>query len=253
MKLKSLSFTLLSLSLSLIYITMSSDINGTYQNGTSCSSCHGNANTATTVAMTGLPNNFITNQTYTLTFTVTNQTLSHAGFNIKCSAGTFTAGTGSHVNTSMNQITHNSPLASTSSSAPFTETFTFSWKAPSTNTAVTFNCAGNAVNNDGNDSNADQWNSATYTISGSFPTFIPMVNHSGMDVYPNPSQDVIYLTGMAKADNVEVYTLLGQRQKVDFKGQGNNLTLDISMLPLGSYFMRADLDGKMFLGRFEKQ
>lgn len=253
MKLKSLSFGLLSLSLGLIYITMSSDSNGRFNSGTTCGNCHGSANSVTTVALTGLPTTFTTNQTYTLSFTVTNQSLSHAGFNIKCSAGTFTAGSGSQVNTAMNQITHTAPMASTSSSAPFTETFTFSWKAPATTAAVTFSCVGNAVNFDGNDGSLDQWNSTSYSVNGSFPSGVSELHSSSMAVYPNPAVASICLRGMAGATQVKVFNLFGQSVNSTSTVNGNDVNVDISQLPMGQYIVSADIHGTLVQSRFEKQ
>lgn len=251
MKLKSLSFLLLSLSLGMIYITMSSDINGnTSSGGTSCSTCHGSANTNTTVALTGLPTTFITNQTYTLTFNITNPTLSHAGLNIKCSGGTLTAGTNTHLSNS--QITHNSPGTSTSSAAPYTTSFTFTWKAPATTSAVTFNCAGNAVNNDGQDSNADQWNATSYTITGTFPTSVSNMEESNLTVYPNPASGLVRLEGMANASKVQVFSLFGQAVSASSTVQGQDMILDMTPLPIGSYLVIAEKNGQRIQSHIEK-
>ena len=128
-------------SLAMIYITTSSSSTGNVaSSGTSCGSCHGSKNTATTVNLTGLPASYVPGQSYTLTFTVANATNAYAGCNIAASAGTFTAGTGTQLMGS--QITHTAPKAAVSG----VTTFTCSWTAPATAGSVTFNAAGNAVN-----------------------------------------------------------------------------------------------------------
>ncbi|MBL7771252.1 MAG: hypothetical protein JNM95_00165 [Chitinophagaceae bacterium] len=100
MKFKILSSLFLFGTLALIFTTTTSENTGYYNNGTSCGTCHGtSANSSTSVSLTGLPATYVAGQTYNLTFTITNSSLTHGGFNILCSGGQFTAGTGSKTNT----------------------------------------------------------------------------------------------------------------------------------------------------------
>lgn len=248
MKAKILFQLFLLSGLGIIYITMKSDINGKYNGGTSCSPCHGNQNVATTVAITGLPSLFVTGQTYPLTFTVTNATNPKAGFNIAASAGSFIAGTGSKINGGGAQITHTSPMTAVSN----VTTFTFSWKAPNTTAAVSFNAVGNAVNDDQNDSNADQWNSTTLTINGSFPAGVSEVEKNFLKCYPNPSTDKVCIEGV-HTQNIQVYNLSGQKMNVASTQSNNNCTLDCSKLAAGTYFVIVHEEGKLLKATFVKQ
>lgn len=193
------SFTLF-IGLSAIYLTMSSDKTGKYSGGTSCGSCHGNANSATTVSLTGLPTSYITGQTYNLTFTISNATNTKSGFNVYASGGSFVAGSGSK--TSGTQITHSAVSSSL--------VYNFSWKAPSTPGSVTFKGVGNAVNGNNSDDSGDQWNTMSdITISGTFPVSTSdVVDNSDIKIYPNPCTDQVQIDN---AQDVTLINIAGQQ------------------------------------------
>ncbi len=119
---------------------------GRTQSSTGCS-CHGSTlSTGVTVTITG-PQNVATGSTNNYTVTVSGGPASAlGGFNLKGSAGTFTAGANNRV--SGLEVTHaNSSVRS----------WTFSWKAPTTAGAVNFWAIGLAADG-GDDTSADEWN-----------------------------------------------------------------------------------------------
>lgn len=241
MKSKILSQLFLVVSLGIIYITMSSDKTGVYNGGTSCGSCHGNKNTATTVAITGLPTNYVPGQVYPLTFTVSNSTNPKAGFNILVSGGTFTAGTGSKVNTAKTQITHTAPMVASSGMT----TFSFSWTAPATSSTVTFSAVGNAVNGNDSDDSGDQWNTTSATVSGGFPASVNNMDQQTIAVYPNPATEYLVVKGINNhATNITVYNVFGQRMNPTYSSNATDCRIDCSQFASGLYFISAIVEGK---------
>jgi hypothetical protein len=249
MKTRILSQLFLVASLGIIYITMSSDSDGRAMSGTSCNSgsCHGNINTATTVALNGVPSAYIPGQTYSLTFTVINTTNNKAGCNIAATAGTFTAGTGTKLKGG--QITHISPLASSGSVA----TFTCFWIAPATTGPVTISAAGNAVNGDLSASSADQWNTTSVTISNAAATSVNDITTTSLTCYPNPADNFIIAEGInAQTKAIVLYNLTGQPLVPVYTFDGNNCRIDCTHLTKGMYFLSAVNEGKHVSASFIK-
>ncbi|MBP6455321.1 MAG: T9SS type A sorting domain-containing protein [Chitinophagaceae bacterium] len=251
MKSKFIHSSILFIGLSVIFITMKSDVNGKYNNGTTCGSCHGSTNNATTVSIVGLPSTFITNQSYPLTFVVSNSSLPKAGFNIAVSGGTFTAGSGSKTNGAANQITHTAPATATSGIS----TFSFNWTAPSTTASVTFNGVGNAVNDDNNDSNVDQWNTTTNTISGANPSeLITIEKNIRLNCFPNPTTNFITFENLSfEAKNLHLYNLNGQKISAPYIFVDKNCIFNVQHLNNGVYMIHAEVNNKMVVASFIKQ
>lgn len=234
MKTKLLSQLILVAGLAIVFVTLKSDNNGKFNNGTSCASCHGNANANTSVALNGVPNPYTIGTTYPLTFTVTNATNTKAGFNIFVNGGTFTAGTGSKTNTAKNQITHTAPMNAVSN----TSTFSFDWTAPSSPSTVIFNAVGNAVNGDNNDSGADQWFATTLTTVGATATTTSNIKKEKLVYYPNPTSDNLTIEGITDDfAKVILSTLSGQEVHTDYVIQNNKLVLNCSKLANTTYVL----------------
>jgi hypothetical protein len=249
MKSKILTKLFLFVSLSVIYITMSSDEDGKAMNGTNCSACHGSsATTTTSVVINGLPTTFETNKTYPLTFDVTNATNLKAGCNVAVTGGTLIVGTNTKLKSS--QITHILPTSATGT----TTTFQFSWKAPATTASVTFNAVGNAVNGNGNEDNGDQWNMTSVTIPGSFPSSVNDMNElSLITCYPNPASDYIIAQGIGnQAENIKLFNLFGQKISSEYLFQGNDCKIDCSKIAKGMYILSAIVNGKIAKATFIK-
>ena len=117
-----------------------------------CGGCHGStASTDTTVSFSASATEVDAGDTVTITYTVANSGMSAFGMNVDADGGTFTAGTGTQV--SGGEVTHNGKSTS--------DTFTFDWTAPSAGGTYTLTGAGNAVDNNGSASSADEWNVAS--------------------------------------------------------------------------------------------
>ena len=249
MKLKVLSLLSLAMTLSILHFTLSSSDNGIYQNGSSCggNGCHGtSASTSTTCTLSGLPANFVTGQTYTLTFTCvnTNTSLNHGGFNILCSAGLFTAGTGSKTNGNKSQITHNT-VSSTNS-------WTFTWTAPATTAAVNFQYAGNCVDNDGNENASDLWNTGTLSVSGNFPTSIDEMEPQKLAIYPNPVTHRLMIDNISPGSTLTVYSAFGQPMPVVYTQVAGKINLTTTLYASGFYTLLVSYNGQEKKGIFFK-
>jgi hypothetical protein len=159
---KRLLTILLAVSALTIYLSQSSFSSGYASGATNGCSCHGAANTATLVSITGFPANYVNGQAYPITISVSNATMVEAGFTLAVSNGTLSAASTGSAITGL-EIKHNTPKVITGGIA----TWTFTWTAPATGSAVnTVRAAGNAVNNN-NATSGDMWNFApTLTVAG---------------------------------------------------------------------------------------
>jgi len=227
----------------LIYQSVNSSLNGIYNGGTSCGNCHGNITANTSVKLQGLPAIYETNKTYVLTFLVTNPTNLKSGFNVLCTKGTFIAGTGSIVNAGKTQITHSSPMAAVGT----TSTFTFSWKAPTTTSAITFKGVGNAVNGNNRDDSGDQWDTTIATIDGMFASGIENSTTEQLKLYPNPGNDHVILEGLTNPNTkIELMDLKGQTILPNFEFTGKDCIINCSTLNTGIYLIKVN-DGKRLM------
>jgi Secretion system C-terminal sorting domain len=225
---------LLIAGLAISFITFKSDINGKFNNGTSCGTCHGSANAATVVALSGLPTSYVSGGTYPVTFTITNTAYNNAGFNVLVSGGTLTAGTGSQVNAAKTQITHTAPKAGTAG----VMTFDFTWTAPATSSAsVTFSAVGNAVNNLGNQG-GDMWNATTATVPAA-PAANRDVQTTKINCYPNPTFDNITIDGIAADTKITVVNMYGQQVITTATFVNNKCIINCNNLAIGSYIVNA--------------
>lgn len=104
--------------------------------------------------------------TLTITLAVAHSSQSAAGADIGVvnssnqNAGTLSPASGSGLSLSSNELVHNTPKAMSGGQA----SFSFTWTAPSTPGTYTIRAAGNAVNDNGNNS-GDYYNTATQTIT----------------------------------------------------------------------------------------
>lgn len=131
--------------------------------------CHGAQSSATTLSLSG---NTTTRagQTLNLTVVVAHSSLQAAGVNIAVkdqqgqNVGTLAPATGSGLQLSNGELTHQQPKTMSNGQAAFS----FTWTAPSTPGTYTLRAAGCAVNGNGNTS-GDAWNflsPVTLTVAG---------------------------------------------------------------------------------------
>ncbi len=152
----------------------------TYQGCT----CHGSQNSNTTVSAISQSGSwtFQTGSTNTITIRVANSGYSYAGTNIavkstqngETNVGTLTPNTGSGLQSANGELTHTQPKNYTGSAS-----FDFTWTAPSTPGTYYLRAAGNAVNNN-NQNTGDQWNlMTTQEITVVAPTEIVVTSPNG--------------------------------------------------------------------------
>ena len=84
-------FTLLSflgICLLIIKLTLSSSTLGVTGQSIAGCTCHGVSSSATVISVTGFPTNYVNNQAYPITLTITNTTKVAGGFDLAVTAGT---------------------------------------------------------------------------------------------------------------------------------------------------------------------
>ena len=67
-------------------------------------------------------------------------------------------------------------------------------------------------------------------------------------IYPNPTQEVLFIESQQHIETVKVYNLQGQLIKEDSKSR-----IDVSNLSVGLYFVQVSLDGKTITKKFIKE
>src|SRR6185312_135219 len=73
---------------------------------------------------------------------------------------------------------------------------------------------------------------------------------NGIKVFPNPAQNLVYISSPATISNAEVclYNVMGQKiiqNHINKLGAGNAVNLDISALPSGNYFLNVISEGRI--------
>jgi Secretion system C-terminal sorting domain len=175
MKIKLVQYSFAIITLCIAYFTLSSYSNtgGSIMSGNSQSgcSCHGAANNATTITITGMPNGsgYTINQVYPVTITVSSAGKLAAGINLNVSNGTVSNLGANLTLVGTTGLRHSSPKPM----AAGTTTFTFDWKAPAVASgAVNLYVSANATNNNSANS-GDAWvsNSLSVPLSVSYLQF----------------------------------------------------------------------------------
>lgn len=245
MRSKILSSLALFVSLSIIYITMSSDNNGnTSSSGTNCGNCHGNISTATTVSFTNLPTTAIAGQTYTAQFMISHATNVKYGLNIYATGGTF-ATVSSGTKLSGGQLTHSTVLTN--------GTVDFKWTAPSTPGTYTIKGVGNAVNGNNQKDAGDNWNIASTTITVGFPASVSNVKATTINCYPNPATNNVVVEGLtSQVNHIVLFNLFGQTIKPTYTFDEEKCNINVNALPTGTYFIYAVENGKEMKTMFVK-
>ncbi len=146
--------------------------------------CHGTENSNTTLTAISQSGSWTVQTASNNTFTirVANSGYSYAGVNIavkstqngETNVGTLTPNTGSGLQSSNGELTHTSPKNYSSYAS-----FDFTWTAPSTPGTYYLRAAGNAVNNN-NQNTGDQWNfMTTQEITVVAPTQVTLTSPNG--------------------------------------------------------------------------
>jgi hypothetical protein len=236
-----ISFSVIAASVTLL--TLNSN-NANFPGGMSTSGCnngsgcHGTSNNNTQMTLAGIPtsNEVNAGQTYTITLVGTNPdtSLSRAGFNLSCSAGTFViTGTALGPKKLINsmEVSHDGYQIGIAGS----NAWDVKWTAPNSG-SVTFNFACNKVNNDGG-TTGDQWNNANRVVNVK-PNSIQSFNKAGYKLFPNPVQSVLTITCPNNKKIVaSAYSFNGTR--IPLKGISNGIEtmFDCQNLSTGNYVL----------------
>lgn len=166
------------------------------------------------VSITGLPANYVLNQQYTITVTVSQGGRSTFGFEATAindqgqKVGNFTAGSGMRVFTGVaggntrQYISHNIPRTT-----PNQAVWTFTWTAPAQSAGkVTFYAAGNAANGNGNESGDLIYTSSASTQAPVSLASVATVSSASFaqNVALAPNMIVSAFSGAALSQNVVV-------------------------------------------------
>lgn len=243
MKMKILSSIGLAVCGMAVIIVLNSSSGGVMGHATSGCSCHGTKNTNTTITLTGIPSTgYVTGQTYACTLRVSNATKTKAGFDLLVSAGSITsASSGTMVMGS--ELHHTTPGVAVSG---VTE-WTFNYVAPASPSGITFSVAGNAVDGNNLDS-GDQWNTASFTFTGSFPSSVPDIENEAIRVYPNPANEILYVQSQNATGAKTIFNTLGQQLI-----QTTDEVINIQELKPGQYFILIESAGQKVRKSFSKQ
>jgi hypothetical protein len=167
MKNKKIAISFLGICSLVIYLAASSFSAGIVgQSQTGCS-CHGPANSATTITFTGMPTSYTPLATYTITASVNNSSMAAAGIDLTVNNGNL-GGTPVGAALTALEMNHITPNIMSAGSA----SWTFLWTAPSTGSGITaFYVAGNAVNLNGNP-NGDAYNIDSAFVPENIPSIV---------------------------------------------------------------------------------
>jgi hypothetical protein len=76
---------------------------------------------------------------------------------------------------------------------------------------------------------------------------------AGFNIYPNPVQDKLYIEAEAEIEEVVVYDVYGRRQVTETPSHQCNLSVDVSNLNSGVYFVKVVTDNGEAVQRFIKK
>ncbi|MFY0607191.1 MAG: T9SS type A sorting domain-containing protein [Cyclobacteriaceae bacterium] len=83
-------------------------------------------------------------------------------------------------------------------------------------------------------------------------TVLEIVPGVSISVYPNPAVDVMHISGVNEGFEYEVFDALGRRHPIASVRSGNTISLYVSTLTDGMYFIKYSIDGKDKVKKFIK-
>lgn len=256
MKSKKLLFSfLLGLSSLSAYLVLTSSANASQgvmgASTIGCGTCHGSANAATTITITGIPaGGFVNGTTYNVSLKVANASKLGAGFDLSVTGGTLSNAPANTMLMGGTELHHTATLPMTAGEA----IWNFSWTAPAAGSTVTFNVAGNAVNNNNNDS-GDQWNKISVDYTKAAPNNVDDMENNSSVLYPNPCTQFIRLRTENTIDAGTVMAIGTQGNVVRLNEKRINdheIELDMQGAASGDYILCYVVNGHTHSLRFSK-
>ena len=205
-----------------------------------CGNCHGGLAQNSGVSLDGLPaNGYEVGQTYTLTLSIDNPSITN-GFQLigldanNAQAGSFSSGTGSKLQPigGRSYIEH--------SSASSTAEWHFDWTAPAQDVGtITFYASTNAADASGTANNADEVYYDSFDLQPSSTTGLTEFTSEDIEIFPNPVQDYINVSGTYsnQVKSAKIYTMGGKLVKAVVLNSGK---VDVSDLPGGVFIFHPE-------------
>jgi hypothetical protein len=220
--------------------------------------CHGggqvNVGSGTfTIASTATGNTYVTDSTYSITFTVSESTKTRFGFEAAVlNSSLSSVGSMSAINTATtvvgNDGVNNNIQLAAHYNAGSNHVWTINWKAPHTYSGdITVYAFGNAANGNGNADAGDDIYRTKLVLHPAVASGIPATGNSlenQISIYPNPASDRIAIDlTHPTSEKVHVELLDMQMKQVGTSdSQTNNsqvhTVFDVSTLNSGIYFVR---------------
>ena len=219
--------------------------------GATCTQCHSvsSANFGGSAALTGLPNGYMANQSYSVNLDMQGSTSTKIGFNITAELadgtkiGSWTPGTGTRLRTDSNGLTHNS-----TSTGSGQNSWDMTWTAPATDLgAVTFYYVTNQTNNNGSTSGDQVTTGQSSALLTNGDETISI-----FEMYPTQVTSLLNIN-LSNADNgtLMIYNMTGNRVKTLKLDRLNQLNM--SDLTSGIYLAQVVVDNQVSVERFIKQ
>jgi hypothetical protein len=265
------SYTLLPLICGLLYIITTSELPGSNLGTTARTNCTGSGCHAASSAATSITSLTLVDQAnsqtvtsykaghvYTLTLKGSNTgNLPKFGFQLQASAGTYSAPGSGEVVFQSKMLTHgSSPIAAVSN----VYTATATWTAPAAGTGtVTFTGIINAVDGTGTSSNDQPGSQKAFTYTESTTAAaVSIIPVGSIRLYPNPATTHVNLDlvdAAAGSYELNVYNSVGAKvlaQQPAVSKSSQTISLDVSGLAAGTYFLSINRDGGSLLKTFVK-
>ena len=104
------------------------------------------------------------------------------------------------------------------------------------------------------DSKGNQWfgtDMGVSKLSGGNLGIQPIINKNQLSLYPNPVQDVLQINLPGNTGILEIFDISG-KSLILKEIQGNKISIDVSGLDHGIYFVKVLSDNQILTGKFVK-
>ncbi len=217
--------------------------------------CHSGGSFTGTVAITGVPDTIVANQSYPVTLTQTSNA-TRGGFELTCldstlnaKCGTLTAGSGTSVATSGGRqyVRQSSPKNLSGGSV----SWSFSWKAPAsiTGNKATFYFVSLAANGNGGTSGDKVLIATKHIVMQPTVAAHEPDNSDLAKLYPGLVHDVLHID-LAQASGGRLAIFDMQGKEVMYSDLAQNNQLDVSHLKKGVHIAQIEIDGKLLVKKF---
>jgi hypothetical protein len=220
-----------------------------------CTSCHsGNSLNGGpgSVTILGLPSAYVPGTMYPLQVKVTDGTKSRYGFEmVALNNSNQQAGTFALVSTTNSALlTSGGKSYAMHRNATNNSQWTINWTAPATNVgAVKLYVAGNAANNNNNDT-GDNIYSASFTLNPASATGFADAQTNSVTVFPNPASEKLNLKFPEDIRSFKIVDLTGREIHTGSATNAIGNQVDVSKFPNGTYFLHMEQEKTSQIKRF---